>query len=98
MQRADLISELTKRQDAIKAFGVNALFLFGSYARDEGRPDSDIDVFIDRQDGHKFGFLELTNLEFFLSDLFKKNVDVVTRTALHPDLRSSIEASAIRVF
>jgi uncharacterized protein len=98
MQKADIINELTQRQDAIKAFGVRALFLFGSYARDEARPDSDIDVFIDRQYGQKFGFLELTNLEFFLSDVFRKNVDVITRTALHPDLRSGIEASAIKVF
>jgi uncharacterized protein len=98
VQRADLIAELKLRQEAIEAFGVGGLFLFGSYARDEGHPDSDIDVFVDRAIGKPFGFLELTNLEFFLSDLFKRKVDVMTRTALHPDLRPGIEARAIQVF
>jgi uncharacterized protein len=98
MRRADLIDELKRKQDDIKAFGVGALFLFGSYARDDARTDSDIDVFIDRGTGQRFGFLELTNLEFFLSDLFNRRVDVMTRSALHPDLKSGIEATAIKVF
>ncbi len=98
MRRADVINELARNEHAIKAFGVDALYLFGSHVRDKGRPDSDIDVFIDRQPGKPFGFLELTNLEFYLTDLFKTKVDVMTRTALHPDLRSQIEATAVRVF
>jgi uncharacterized protein len=98
MRRAELLHELSQRQNAIKAFGVEALFLFGSFARDEAVPGSDIDVFIDRKAGQPFGFLELTNLEFYLSDLFQINVDVMTRTALHPDLRHGIEAHAIKVF
>ena len=98
MRRADVIDELARHQSAIKAFGVDALYLFGSHARDEGRPDSDVDVFIDRADGQKFGFLELTNLEFYLTDLLRQKVDVMTRTALHPELKTKIEASAIKVF
>jgi uncharacterized protein len=98
MRRADVIDGLTRNQDAIKAFGVDALYLFGSHVRDEGRSDSDIDLFIDRQPGKPFGFLELTNLEFYLTDLFHTKVDVMTRTALHPDLRVEIEATALKVF
>ena len=98
MRRADVIDGLTRNKDAIKSYGVDALYLFGSHVRDEGRPDSDIDVFIDRQPGKPFGFLELTNLEFYLSDLFRTRVDVMTRTALHPDLKNEIEASALKVF
>ena len=98
MRRSDVIDELVRRQSAIKSYGVGALYLFGSYARDESRPDSDIDVFIDRQPGKPFGFLELTNLEFYLTDLFRTKVDVITRTALHPDLKAKIEATAYKVF
>ena len=98
MRRSDVIDELVRRQSAIKSYGVGPLYLFGSYARDESRPDSDIDVFIDRQPGKPFGFLELTNLEFYLTDLFSTKVDVTTRTALHPDLKAKIEATAYKVF
>ena len=41
---------------------------------------------------------ELTNLEFYLTDLFSTKVDVITRTALHPDLKAEIEATAYKVF
>jgi uncharacterized protein len=98
MRRSDVIDQLTRNKDNIKVYGVDALYLFGSHARDEGRDDSDIDVFIDRQPGKTFGFLELTNLEFYLTDLFRTKVDVMTRTALHPDLKAEIEATAFKVF
>ncbi|WP_353645912.1 nucleotidyltransferase domain-containing protein [Mesorhizobium sp. WSM2239] len=42
----------------MKPLCVEALYLFGSYARDEARVDSDVDVFIDKAPGKKFGFEE----------------------------------------
>ena len=36
-----------------------ALYLFGSYARDEAGPDSDVDVFVDKALGRRFGLSEL---------------------------------------
>ena len=45
--RAETIEILLGNADAIKALGATALFLFGSAARDEMGPDSDVDVFID---------------------------------------------------
>jgi uncharacterized protein len=98
MHRTDVIDALVRNRATIQSYGVDALYLFGSHVRDEGRPDSDIDVFIDRQPGKPFGFLELTNLEFYLTDLFNTKVDVMTRTSLHPDLKAEIEASALKVF
>jgi hypothetical protein len=96
--REDVIKRLKQQENAIRAFGVGALYLFGSHARDEARADSDVDIFVDRDPARKFGFLELTNLEFFLSDTLGTKTDVMTRTSLHPDLRAEIESSAIKVF
>jgi predicted nucleotidyltransferase len=59
MQRAEVIAKLKAVEPALRAHGVEALYLFGSYARDEAGPDSDLDVFVDKVPGRKFGFDEL---------------------------------------
>jgi predicted nucleotidyltransferase len=47
MRRDDVIARLKQTEPALRGFGVAALYLFGSHARDEAKPDSDVDVFID---------------------------------------------------
>ena len=44
-----------------------------------------------------FGMMELTGLEFLLEDVLGTDVDLATRTSLHPALRDDIEKTAIRV-
>ena len=84
-------------EPAIRALGASALYLFGSTARDEAKLSSDIDIFIDRDPNKHCGFIDLTNLERLLCDTLGQEVDLCTRTALHPALRQSIEQSAIRI-
>lgn len=98
MQRAEVIDRLRKNEDAIRALGVATLFVYGSHARDEAGPESDVDVFVDKDPVKPFGFMEYTGLIIMLEDLFGTEVDVATRAGLHPLLRADIEASAIKVF
>ena len=93
-----MIEKLKQQEGAIRALGAQSLYLYGSCARDEAGHGSDVDVFIDRDPAKKFGFLELTGLAIMLQDLFEAEVDVGTRTGLHPMLRPAIESSAIKVF
>jgi predicted nucleotidyltransferase len=97
MTRDEIIARIRARADDIRALGASGVFLFGSAARDELRDDSDIDVFIDREPGAKFTFVELTDLQFLLEDEFGREIDLTTRGGLHPRLREKIEASAIQV-
>jgi uncharacterized protein len=98
MRRSDVINILNANRAAIEAFGVAALFLYGSYARDEAGPGSDVDVFVEADPSKRFGFLEYTNLIHFLEDHFGINVEIGTRASLHPRLKHDIEQSAVRVF
>ena len=98
MRRDELIARLKEAEPAIRARGASALYLFGSYARNEARPDSDVDVFIDKDKGQKFGFDEFMDIYFLLQDRIGDRVDYGTREGLHPALRQSIEKEAIRVF
>lgn len=96
MNRAETLQLLAQHKpELMRRFGVVELALFGSVARDEARPGSDLDVLV-RFDGpadsqRYFG------LQFYLEDLVGQPVDLVTDKALRPELRPSVERDAIHV-
>jgi predicted nucleotidyltransferase len=98
MRRDDVIARLKKTEPVLRGFGVAALYLFGSHARDEARGDSDVDVFVDPAPGRAFGFLPFMESYEALKQAVGENLDYGTRKGLHPLLRSDIEREAIRVF
>lgn len=71
------------------------LALFGSRARQQSRADSDVDVLVafDRPADSKRYF----GVQFYLEDLLGCPVDLVTETALRPQLRPFVERDAIHV-
>ena len=97
MSREEVIAKIRQNADAIRALGAGSLYLYGSHSRDEAGPGSDIDVFIDRDPDKPFGFIELTELEFLLCDILGAEVDVSTRTGLHPAISGEIQQNAVRV-
>jgi uncharacterized protein len=97
MRRKDIIAQLRGHADAIRAFGVTALYLYGSSVRDEVQESSDVDLFAD-VDYERFGFVPFMDLREFLASILGRNVDFTTRNALHPDLKQQIVSSAIKVF
>ena len=78
--------------------GATALYLFGSTARSEATAASDLDLFVDYDPARKFSLLDLVSIKQFLEENLAVEVDVTTRSSLHPLLRSDIEQSAVRVF
>jgi uncharacterized protein len=98
MRRDDIIAKLKEAEPALRAHGAAALYLFGSHARDEARPNSDVDVFIDKDPSRKFGFDEFMDIYLLLQERLGSDVDYGTREGLHPLLRPDIEREAVRVF
>jgi uncharacterized protein len=98
MTRSEAISQLMKHADAIKAMGATSLYLFGSTARDEAKPESDLDLFIDYDPESQFSLLDLAGIKVFLDEELGIETDVTTRGGLHPMLKKKIERSAIRIF
>jgi predicted nucleotidyltransferase len=76
--------------------GVRRLRIFGSAARGEERPDSDVDLIVEF--GRPTGFIELLRLERLLSDFFGRPVDLVTEPGLDPYIRESVLSSASVLF
>jgi predicted nucleotidyltransferase len=98
MRRDDIIAKLKDAEPALRARGAAVLYLFGSHARDEARPDSDVDVFIDKDTSRQFGFDEFMDIFLLLQQRLGEKVDYGTREGLHPVLRADIEREAVRVF
>lgn len=95
MRQDEIIRLLSERQAEIQRFGVRSLALFGSVARDMAREDSDVDILVEF-DGPP-GFGRFMDLKFFLEDLLGRRVDLVTRKALKPRLRTRVEEEAADV-
>lgn len=97
MEKAVAIARLKENKEAIRALGATSLYLFGPAARDEARPDSDVDVFIE-YDPSRFTLFELAGIKSLIEEELAIEVDVTTRDSLHPLLKRRIEQSAIQVF
>jgi predicted nucleotidyltransferase len=98
MTRREAIEQLIRHADAIKAMGATSLYLFGSTARDEAKPDSDLDLFVDYDPESRFSLLDLAGIKVYLEDELGIETDVTTRGGLHPMLKEKIERSAVRIF
>jgi uncharacterized protein len=92
------MAKLKEAEPALRAHGAAGLYRFGSHARDDAGPDSDVDVFIDKDTSRSFGFDEFMDIYFLLQERLGANVDYGTRDGLHPVMRPEIEREAIRVF
>jgi predicted nucleotidyltransferase len=91
-----LREELQHHRDALHQIaarhGASNLRLFGSVARGEERPDSDIDLLIDLADNR--GFSDYLALAEELEFLLHRKVDLVLARSLSPHFRPYIEADA----
>jgi uncharacterized protein len=65
---------------------VATLALFGSVLREDFKPESDINVLLELEAGHRIGILELMQMETELKDAFGRNVMVITRAGLDKSL------------
>lgn len=96
MTRDEVIGLLSShRQELEERFGIKSLALFGSVARDEAGPESDVDILV------KFnktpGLTEYMRLKFWLEDCLGRQVDLVMKGALRSWAAPVVEAEAIRV-
>ena len=96
MSRDDLLALLTQHKPELqRRFGLARLALFGSRAREQAREGSDVDVLV-AFDGPATS-ARYFGVQFYLEDLLGSPVDLVTETALRPQLRSFVERDAIHV-
>ena len=91
MNRDELIRIIAKHQKELDAFGVKSLSVFGSVARGEAGPESDVDLLVELKETPCFdGYMDL---KFYLEDLLGTRVDLVTASVFrNPYRKKSITA------
>ena len=86
------LTELCRR------YGVRELSLFGSAARGEARPNSDIDLLVEFLPEAQPGLLDHAGLMLDLAALLGRKVDLVSKNALKPLIRDSILQDSRRLY
>ncbi len=94
MDKDTAIKLIAENRMKLNRLGVASLSLFGSIARGEARPDSDIDVLVEFS--RPVGMFEFLDLKEFLESIFNRKVDLATTESLKHQLRDQILKEAIR--
>lgn len=94
MDRDEILALLKSRKRQLKKFGVHSLSVFGSFARNQGRKNSDVDILVDFE--KPVGLFEFARLQLYLEETLGRKVDLVTPEALRAELRDDILREAIR--
>jgi uncharacterized protein len=88
MGKIDVISSIRAGESGLRAHGVRSLSLFGSYVREEARPDSDVDLLVEFD--RPVGLFQIIRVQLLLEEMLGHNVDLVLRRSLHRSLRDEI--------
>ena len=91
------MAKLRQHETDSRQMGVESLYLFGSTARGEARPHSDVDLFFD-YDPDRVGLRELFRIKDSASEFIGCKADSMTRDSINPFIRPYVEEDAVRVF
>ena len=98
MDRRDIIAILRENEAPLRQRGVRHAALFGSCARGEQRPDSDVDIMIEVDPAARIGVYEYVAIKDYIAGLFDAYVDVVRRDRLKPYVGPAAARDAIYAF
>ena len=94
MRRDEALRILAAHKQELKQHHVHSLSIFGSVARDEAGPDSDVDTLVEFD--KPVGLFAFLALKEYLEQILGRPVDLATHEALHHRLRDQILREAIR--
>lgn len=96
VDKTDLLDRLKIMEPELRSAGLDALYLFGSRARGEGRPDSDVDLAFDET--RMVSLIERARITINLENILGAPVDLVERCRMHPLVMQAASADLMRVF
>lgn len=94
LQLGDAQVDETELANLCRRYRVRELSLFGSAARGEMRPESDIDLLVEFLPQAKVDLVDHAGLMLDLAHLLGRKVDLVSKKALKPLIRVSVLAEA----
>ena len=98
MDREHVLTMLRQHEPELKEAGLIRLSLFGSTARGEAGPDSDVDLLAAIDKTRRLSLLDVIGIEIRLADLLGVKVDLILEGTLKPRVQRSVEAEVVRAF
>jgi predicted nucleotidyltransferase len=77
----------------LRGHGVSRLAIFGSLARGQEKPDSDVDILVEFD--RPIGLFEFVSVQRYLERLIGRSVDLAMPDSLRPEMREAILAEAV---
>jgi predicted nucleotidyltransferase len=95
---SDVLRTLRTHENELKRLGASHAAVFGSVARGEAKPGSDIDVLVDLDPDRPMGVFQYARLKLYINEILDGANDVVNRRTLKPLLRDHILNDAVDAF
>jgi|ERR1017187_6490855 predicted nucleotidyltransferase len=94
----DILRTLRTHEDELKRLGASHAAVFGSVARGEAKPGSDVDVLVELDPDRPMGVFQYARLKLYIDEILDGDSDVVNRRTLKPLLRDHILNDAVDAF
>ena len=98
MNTRDAVATLRRYESDLRARGIRHAAVFGSVARGDNRPDSDLDILVEFEPEAEGTIYDYMRLKDYIAGLFEGRVDVIDRAALKPHLRAPSARDAVYAF
>lgn len=98
MDRDQVIAKLRAHEPELKTAGIAHLSLFGSTARGDAKPDSDVDLLAAFNDLGQMSLLDVIHVENQIADLLGERVDLLVDGTLKPYMKDTVDREAVRAF
>jgi uncharacterized protein len=95
---AGVIRRLRQHQDELERLGVRQLYVYGSVARGDARPWSDVDLFADLANEERWNIIRWGHVLDRLEEMLGRRVDFAARRSLPDEVLGRADAEAVAVF
>jgi predicted nucleotidyltransferase len=98
MSRDEVLATLRSNEQQIRAAGVTRLSVFGSSARNDAGPASDIDLLAAFDENQRLSLLDVIHIQNRIASLLGTSVDLMEEGTLKPRVQAAVEREVIRAF